>query len=235
MDGELRSATWPTVSRGCTVLVPVGSIEQHGPHLPLDTDSVIAAAVAERVAASLTEGQPSAGRFVVAPTVVYGASGEHQSFAGTSSIGSDVLRLLIVELVRSMRTWARRLILVNGHGGNAAALSSAVRTLLAEGHEVSWHACKGRAVDAHAGYSETSLMLHLDPGRVRRDLMVPGNTRPLAALMPAMREAGVEAVAPNGVLGDPVGATPEEGERVLSAMVRAMVVDVLEAGLVATS
>jgi mycofactocin precursor peptide peptidase len=234
MDGELRSATWPTVSRGCTVLVPVGSVEQHGPHLPLDTDSVIAAAVAERVAASLGKAHPHVGRFVVAPTVAYGASGEHQSFAGTSSIGSDVLTLLIVELVRSMRNWARRVVLVNGHGGNAAALKSAVSVLLREGHDVGWHACEARAVDAHAGYTETSLMLYLDPDRVRRDLAVPGNTRSLSALMPAMLEAGVGAVSPNGVLGDPVGATAEEGERVLSAMVRAVAVEVLEEDLVAT-
>src|SRR5664279_4158020 len=109
--------TWPEVGHRPMVLVPVGSIEQHGPHLPLDTDTTIAVAVAEAVADSLYEG------ILVAPALTYGASGEHQSFAGTSSIGSEVLKTVVVELVRSMSTWAGRIIFINAHGGNVAALS----------------------------------------------------------------------------------------------------------------
>lgn len=234
MDSDLRSATWPAVPRGCNVLVPVGSIEQHGPHLPLDTDSVIATAVAEASVLSLARAQPGVGRFVVAPTVTYGASGEHQSFAGTCSIGTDVLHLVILELVRSIRTWAQHVILVNAHGGNVTALDAAVAQLRYEGHMASWQSCEAGIVDAHAGYTETSLMLHLDPGRVRRDLAVAGNRLPLPALMSAMTESGVEAVSSNGVLGDPTGATADEGARVLGAMVRQLVVGVLGEGLAAS-
>jgi len=232
MEQKLRSTTWPTVPGGSTVLVPVGSIEQHGPHLPLDTDSVIATAVAEGAAARLLDAHPHAGRFLVAPTVTYGASGEHQSFAGTTSIGTDVLRLVVVELVRSMRTWAARVVLVNGHGGNVPALEAAVTQLRHEGHDVGWVPCRTETVDLHAGYTETSLMLHLDRARVRLELAVAGNTRSLAALLPAMMQGGVGAVSVNGVLGDPAGASAEEGQRVLGAMVDEVTSAVLEGTLV---
>lgn len=224
---ELRSATWPTVPRGCTVLVPVGSTEQHGPHLPLDTDTVIATAVATAAADELATRLSNRQRFLVAPAIAYGASGEHQSFAGTSSIGTGALALLVVELVRSMRTWASKVVLVNGHGGNVAGLEDAVTQLRHEGHDVVCLPCRTEAVDAHAGYTETSLMLHLDPARVRSGLAVVGNTRTLRALLPVMRQGGVEAVSINGVLGDPVGATAAEGIRVLSAMVRDVVAGVV--------
>ena len=198
------------------VLVPVGSLEQHGPHLPLDTDTAIAVAVATGVAERLGE----AGRQAwVAPAVTYGASGEHQSFAGTSSIGTEALRLVLVELVRSMRSWAERVVLVNGHGGNLDALRSAVDQLVAEGHLVSWAGCATESVDLHAGRTETSLMLHLRPESVRLDLAVAGDTRPLVELLPDLRSGGVASVSANGVLGDPSGASASEGVAVLAAMV----------------
>jgi mycofactocin precursor peptide peptidase len=111
MDGVLAEATWPDAEGARLVLVPVSSLEQHGPHLPLDTDTAIAEAVTQGVAARLHGAW-------VAPALSYGASGEHQSFPGTTSIGSDVLHLVVVELVRSLRTWATRVVLVNAHGGN---------------------------------------------------------------------------------------------------------------------
>lgn len=232
MEHDLRSSTWPTVPRGCTVLVPVGSVEQHGPHLPLDTDTVIATAVAEAAADRLRETHPCAGPFLVAPAVPYGASGEHQSFAGTTSIGTDTLRLVVVELVRSLRTWAGTVVLVNGHGGNASALEAAVGLLREEGHDVGWHPCRTESVDLHAGYTETSLMLHLDPARVRRERAVAGDVRPLAAILPTMLHGGVEAVSPNGVLGDPAGADAYEGRRALQATADEVAAAVLDGAVV---
>ena len=110
----MASATHRPSSERGLVLVPVGSIEQHGPHLPLDTDTTIAVAVADGVAGEL----PGAW---VAPPLSYGSSGEHQSFAGTASIGTEALTQVAVELVRSLRTWADRVVFVNAHGGNLAA------------------------------------------------------------------------------------------------------------------
>ena len=199
------------------VLVPVGSLEQHGPHLPLDTDTTIAVAVARGATEQLSADGRTA---VIAPEVAYGSSGEHQSFAGTSSIGSTVLQHLVVELVRSLRTWATRVVLVNAHGGNAQPLQRAVDQLVAEGHDVAWVACATETVDLHAGRTETSLMLHLRPSSVRLELAEPGCTDPLETILPVMLSEGVAAVSANGVLGDPSGASAAEGDRVLRSMIQ---------------
>jgi mycofactocin precursor peptide peptidase len=203
----LGERVWPEIGGRPTLLVPVGSVEQHGPHLPLDTDTRIAAAVAARAAT---------GALLVAPPVAYGASGEHEGFAGTVSIGHEALRLLLVELGRSASRWAARLVFVNGHGGNVSSVVEAVRLLRYEGRDAAWFACAAGG-DAHAGRTETSLMLALDPTLVRPE-RAPGNTAPLGVLLPAMRAGGVAAVSPNGVLGDPAGASADEGERLLAAM-----------------
>ncbi|MFT4010837.1 MAG: mycofactocin biosynthesis peptidyl-dipeptidase MftE [Nocardioidaceae bacterium] len=208
----LADCTWTDLEDRPVVLVPVGSIEQHGPHLPLDTDTVIA----EATARGITERLPGA---VVAPPLTYTASGEHQGFAGTSSIGSAALVTVVVELVRSLSLWAGRTVFVNAHGGNTAALTTAVGRLVEEGHAVSWVACATEGVDLHAGRTETSLMLHLRPESVRLDRAEPGNRAPLAELWPAMREGGVGAVSANGVLGDPTGASAVEGQQILQELI----------------
>ncbi|NEB00909.1 mycofactocin biosynthesis peptidyl-dipeptidase MftE [Streptomyces sp. SID13726] len=211
---DLAHAVWPEIPPRPLVLVPVGSTEQHGPHLPLDTDSVIARAVADRTARALSSGPVS-----VAPTLPYGASGEHAHFPGTVSIGHEALHTVLVELVRSLSLWAGRVVFVNGHGGNTATLGTAVAQLRTEGHEVAWTGCGVPGGDAHAGRTETSLMLHLAPEAVRLDAAVAGDARPIAALMPDLVAHGVRAVSPSGVLGDPTGASAEEGHRLLDRMV----------------
>jgi creatinine amidohydrolase len=206
---------WPDVTEGALLLVPVGSYEQHGPHLPLDTDATIATAVARGVARALA-GTTSVH---VGQTIAYGASGEHQDFPGTLSIGTDALRIMLVELVRSASTWAARTVFVNGHGGNLDALRLAVGQLRDEGHDAGWAACAGPGGDAHAGHVETSIMLCLAPDRVDLTRARAGNREPLDRLMPTLVAQGVRAVAPNGVLGDPTGATAEAGADLLAAMV----------------
>jgi creatinine amidohydrolase len=199
------------------VLVPVGSVEQHGPHLPLDTDTRIAEAVARGAAARLGAGT------LVAPAVAFGASGEHEGFPGTMSIGLDAMRSVLVELGRSAGRWARRLVFVNGHGGNVAALRAAVELLLSEGRDARWYGCTPPfGSDAHAGRAETSLLLALAPDTVRLGLAEAGNTAPLSELMPALRTGGLAAVTENGVLGDPSGADAAEGAAMLDAMVDAL-------------
>ena len=214
---RLAQATSPEATGACLVLVPVGSVEQHGPHLPLETDTIIATAVATATAVRLG-GQPVG--VWVAPALTYGSSGEHQSFAGTCSIGTEALALVVVELVRSLRTWTPRVVLVNGHGGNLTALRAAVEQLTAEGHDVDWVACATEDVDLHAGRTETSLLLHLCPERVRLDLAVAGDCRPLTEILPALMSGGIAAVSANGVLGDPAGASAAEGAAALETMVR---------------
>lgn len=199
------------------LIIPVGSTEQHGPHLPLDTDTRIATAVAREVLEQLDDG--SAGAWMVAPAVPYGASGEHEGFPGTVSIGTAALQSLLVEYGRSASSWASRLVYVNGHGGNVEALAAAVALLRQEGRDVGWVPCIAAGADAHAGHTETSVLLHISPGDVWTDDLAAGNTAPLAELMPAMRSGGIAAVSEVGVLGDPTTATAAEGERIFAEMV----------------
>jgi creatinine amidohydrolase len=170
----------------------------------------VAVALAERLAAA----RPDA---VVAPALPYGSSGEHAGFAGTLSIGQRALEAVVVELVRSADDFAG-VVLVSGHAGNAGPLGRAVATVRAEGRRaLAWlPAVPGG--DAHAGRTETSLLLALVPASVRLDEAEPGDTRPLAEVMPELRSGGVAAVSPNGVLGDPRGASAAEGERLLAAL-----------------
>lgn len=210
---RLANRTWTQVADRPRplVLVPVGSTEQHGPHLPLDTDLRIATEVATRVVR---------GSEMVAPPIAYGASGEHAAFPGTLSIGHEALHAVLVELGRSAAGWVHRLVFVNGHGGNLPTVPGAVRQLRAEGRDVAWFGCAVPGGDAHAGHTETSIMMALDPASVRGNALVVGNTDPLADLMPALVEGGVAAVSPNGVLGDPRAASAANGEILLAEMVR---------------
>ena len=214
----LGRATWTEIDRSPprVLLVPVGSCEQHGPHLPLDTDTRVAVALADAVAADRTD-------TAVAPAVAYGASGEHQSFPGTLSIGAEALTTLLVELARSAfpapaAAGAHRLVFVNGHGGNTWAVRRAVEVAVHEGRPVSSWAPAVVDGDAHAGRTETSLLLALVPDLVRPDRPV-GATDPVGELADRMREDGVAAVSANGVLGDARGASAEHGREVLAGLV----------------
>ena len=212
---ELAGATWPQVeATGARMVlaVPLGTLEQHGPHLPLDTDTRIAAAVVAGLAARGVG-------VTVAPAVAYGASGEHADFPGTLLIGHEVLADLLVELVRSARRSFAGVVFVNAHGGNEEALVSAQRRGAAEGDDVLvWRATTAGG-DAHAGRTETSLLLAIDPAVVRLKLAEPGCTEPLATLLPRLRAEGVRPVSSNGVLGDPTGASVGEGRALLDALV----------------
>jgi mycofactocin precursor peptide peptidase len=205
---QLGSLTSPEVAMraaaGAVLAVPVGSTEQHGPHLPLTTDADLAVALCHQLGAQLDSS------VVVAPPIFYGSSGEHEGFAGTISIGQEATELLLTELGRSATRTFSRVLLVSTHGGNTEAVRRAVARLRAESRDVSvwfprWHG------DAHAGRAETSLQLALTPDAVRLDRAEAGNTTPIAELMPALRATAVHGVSPNGVLGDPAGASAAEG------------------------
>ena len=210
--GELGACTSGQVSGATpTLIVPVGSTEQHGPHLPLDTDTRIASAVAADVAAQLG--------LVVAPPIAYGSSGEHQGFAGTVSIGTAALQAVLVEYGRSASDWARRVLFVNGHGGNVDALRVAVALLRTEDRDAAWWTPSASGADAHAGHTETSVLLHLSPHLVRTTESRTGNTEALVDLMPRLRAGGIRAVSDSGVLGDPTTATAADGARLFAGMV----------------
>ena len=198
------------------LVVPLGSHEQHGAHLPHTTDSVIISAVVEAACA----GRDAA--VTIGPTLGITASDEHTGFPGTLSIGTELTAATIVAIVRSAG-WSRGVLFANGHGGNADALAIAAEEL--DGSETPhdvWSLPFYDGADLHAGLTETSVMLHLRPDLVRMDLAAAGNTSPAGELMDAMRSGGVRAVSPNGVLGDPTGATERHGRSVFGMWVTSL-------------
>jgi creatinine amidohydrolase len=192
------------------VVVPLGSCEQHGPHLPLGTDTFVAGALAARLADRCPD-------VVVAPPVGVSASGEHAGFPGTLSIGTAATAALLLELVRSA-DWAAGVIILNAHGGNADAVERATATMRAEGRNVLAWSPRPPGGDAHAGHTETSLMLAIDARLVAMHLARPGETRPLADIAEELRLRGVGAVSASGVLGDPTDATLEAGRTLLELL-----------------
>jgi mycofactocin precursor peptide peptidase len=213
---RLAGAIWPDLPERPLLLVPLGAVEQHGHHLPLATDTTVACAVAEAAVDDLDGA-------LLAPALAYGASGEHEDFPGTVSIGTEALTGLLVEYGRSACRWAGRLVLVNGHGGNLDALRAAGARLRGEGRDVAWFACGVPDGDAHAGRTETSLMLHVEPEFVLVDRAVAGETAPIADLLPRLRAEGILGVSATGVLGDPAGASAEEGAALLAGLAARLV------------
>jgi creatinine amidohydrolase len=209
---DLARHVWPELAGiRPLLLVPVGSTEQHGPHLPLGTDTIIAAALAE----AISQARPGV---LVAPAIAIGASGEHREFPGTLSIGTEVLIEVLVETVRSARSWTRGVVFVSGHGGNAEALGRAVERSRGEGDEVCVVTASSSDADLHAGRAETSLLLFLSAALVREEAAVAGATGSLSELIAELRVGGVAALSESGVLGDPTGASATEGEHRFAEM-----------------
>lgn len=218
MGRRLAELTWPETGSGSLLVVATGSCEQHGPHLPFDTDTRIAEALVAGLARRFAQ-------VTVAPSLGISASGEHQSFPGTLSLGSEVFADVVVELCRSALPVGQAapgpfngVLFVNGHGGNVAAFSHACELLRSEGRDVrAWHPVVPGG-DSHAGATETSLMLHLCPDRVRTDRLEVGSTRRWREIGALVMEQGLAAVTHNGILGDPRSATAAEGARLFATL-----------------
>lgn len=199
---------------------PIGSCEQHGPHLPLDTDTRIAMALCDGLAAANN-------RVLIGPAITISASDEHDGFAGTLSIGTAVLTTVIVELVRSAK-WAAGVVLVNGHGGNAQAVHVAITDLRSEQRLVTawWPRLDDYSesnCDSHAGRTETSLLLAIAPETVHMEHAEVGTIALLTDILDELRSHGVAAVSANGVLGDPRKASSEHGREVLAILTNQLV------------
>lgn len=216
MTHRLGAVTWTdlwNLAPRPIIAIPVGSCEQHGPHLPLDTDTRVAVALAEGLAGSFDPGD-----VLIGPLLGVTSSGEHAGFPGTLSIGAEVLEQMIIELVRSA-DWSAGVVLVNGHGGNARPVQRATNKLLGEGRRVLAWWPQIRDGDAHAGETETSMMLAIAPTLVRLSRAEPGRPEPIAELIDEVRAGGVRAVSPNGILGDPRGATVNHGKALLTRLI----------------
>ncbi len=208
----LAELTWTeiaSIAPASLLAVPVGSTEQHGPHLPLGTDTAIASELCERLASKRAD-------VVIGPALCYTASGEHAGFPGTLSVGNRVLRDVLVEVGRSADAFGG-LLFVSAHGGNAGALRIAVGTLTGESRNVrGWCPPLPPGADAHAGRVETSVIMALRPDLVG---CVPpasdGCELPLAEVISALRRLGVRSVSANGVLGNPEASSGDLGEGIL--------------------
>ena len=199
-------------SHSIVLVLPLGSFEQHGPHLPLDTDTIIIDAV---IAQALHDSQLKADSFMVAPTIAISASDEHAGFPGTLSTGSAALADSVVAICRSA-SWTQGICIVNGHGGNTDALASITSALTYENIRHSmWSLPSYEGADMHAGHTETSVMLHVAPAKVQTDLIEAGTVGDASSLVAQMRTSGVAGVSANGVLGNPTTATSEHGVAVM--------------------
>ncbi len=214
------------------VLVPLGAFEQHGPHLPLDTDALIADAVAHRVARRV-------GECAVLPCIPIGASSHHLAFPGTASLSDRTLGSVLVEVIESLLSHGfRAAYLVTGHAGNVGAMAGAWAELNPDdrGRVVSfddWPAQRAAVhevaetklnldrelVGTHGGHFETSILLAIAPDRVDMAAAVPGHVGPATEASAKLRSEGMAALSPVGIIGDPRGATAEAGEHYLDALV----------------
>jgi len=227
---RLAVMTWREAGErleACDVaLLPVGAVEQHGPHLTLDTDLFHADRVCRDVALACGEPYP-----VVLPAIPFGVSYHHDDFPGTISVSAETLGRYVFEVGRSIaHQGIRKLVIVNGHGGNAPALQTAAQRIhrktgmfvcvdTGETSDADVAEIAETPGDIHAGEIETSEALYLRPDDVRE--LRPGLSVPRFAVE-ALDEGGPRSVpwfsrtsrfSAEGVLGDPSRATVEKGRR----------------------
>lgn len=208
------------IPRGQRILIlPLGSWEQHGPHLPLDTDSVIISRV---VNDSITHASINSDHYVCAPLLPITASDEHAGFVGGLSTGTEALVSAVVSICRSAMSWVAGIIIVNGHGGNYDALQHIASALQFENtvHSI-WSLPSYAEGDMHAGHTETSLMMHIAPTMIRTEHIA--GLQVTQATVDELRTKGVAGVSLSGVLGNPGTATPEHGRQVLHMYVESLV------------
>jgi creatinine amidohydrolase len=241
----LAELSWPeikdAVRQGAAVILPVGSTEQHGPHLPLMVDFALADAIAREAAAEMAAELP----VVVAPVLPFGCAHYHMDFAGTIDLPTDVFCATLEAVVGSLvHHGFGRIMVLNGHGGNHGPAGVAVRNIHAKSgvaialssywqlasEEIGAIRQSGPGGVSHACELETSLMLHYFPHLVRREHFarhIPDIDRHWHAvdmfdgervsIMESMR-----AYAPTGVLGDPTLASARKGAQFRAAIVQSL-------------
>lgn len=240
---KLEELTWPEVRELLasgevdTVIIAVGSTEQHGRHLPLATDAALAEAIGERLARRL-------GKALLAPTIRVGCSEHHMAFPGTISVSSDTLAALVSDYVASLaRHGFKNIVIVPTHGGNFGPLAAVMNKLQSAHPQVnivgytdlghlmgvlaSASATFGVTTEesgGHSGESETSLMLALRPDLVKMERAVRGYVEALPEAEVAARvfAEGIGALSPDGVLGDARLGTAEKGRVYLERTAEAL-------------
>jgi creatinine amidohydrolase len=233
--GELTFQDAARAIRETSILcLPLGAIEQHGPHLPLNTDVIIAEALTGR----LLERWGEDFDLWQLPTLSVGLSREHDWAAGTLSLSiqgfASYVRDFAGTMVRTLP--ARNLAIVNGHGGNRGILENLLHELRGDFglnavvlHPFDLAGADPAAADVHGGKGETSVMLALAPARVRQDRIGSGGPPDPKAAQALIVERGATwgwrsddaRIARDGIIGDPTGATAELGAALIDRMVAA--------------
>jgi creatinine amidohydrolase/Fe(II)-dependent formamide hydrolase-like protein len=235
--GEL---TWPDAQQRFkevdVAILPVGAIEQHGPHLPLDTDAFDADYLARKVAEACSRPRP-----FVLPLVPYGVSYHHEDFAGTISLTNDTLARMVYDIgMSAARNGIQKLLIINGHGGNDPTLNYAAQTINRDSHifvavdtgETSDIDIDGMAEthnDVHAGEIETSTTLAIRPHLVKMELAKNNVPEFSSRYLNFSSKRGVSwhaytnKITDNGVMGDPTKATVEKGEKMWQVMIEHLV------------
>jgi creatinine amidohydrolase/Fe(II)-dependent formamide hydrolase-like protein len=218
------------------VLIPLGALEQHGPHLPLATDTIIAEAVADVVSRRLPN-------LVVAPCLPVGCSDHHLSFPGTASISKEVASAYLVSVTRTLLSHGfQNAYLFSGHAGNIPAMKEAANSLAGEtlgrvaafvdwpGQRRAMHewaraelGMSPERIGSHAGHFETSIMLYLRPELVDVAAAPEGFIGSSREASERMKRDGIEAVSAAGVIGDPRDASAAAGVGYLEVLVSSLV------------
>ncbi len=217
-------------------LLPVGAIEQHGPHLPLDTDAFDANYLAQRVAEACSEPKP-----LVLPVIPYGVSYHHDEFKGTVSISNDTLSHLVYEIgLSAARNGIKKLVIINAHGGNSPALNFAAQMINKDTHifvcvdtgetsDVDIYEITQTPNDVHAGEIETSTSLAVRPQLVQMEkaskLIPQFSSRYLnfTSKRGVLWYAYTKKISNSGVMGDPTKASAEKGRKIWKIMIAHLV------------
>jgi creatinine amidohydrolase len=236
---ELRAPEIGTRLTASSIVVqPLGAVEQHGPHLPFDTDLVVAAEVSDAAVAECGDETDC----WLLPPLAYTKSNEHAWSAGTIWLSATTLLSVVDDIGRSVSLLpARKLVFVNGHGGNSALLNVACRELRLKYGLMTFLAHPGFPVDqggtapagelgmgVHGGTDETSLMLHLRPERVDMAAAVRNVPEWLAGNQHVRFGGRVsfgwlsDDFGPQGLIGDPTAATAERGKELFEAAVHGL-------------
>jgi creatinine amidohydrolase len=236
--GALRSADFHRLDPArCVAVLPLGATEQHGPHLPLDVDRLLAESMVHGAVQRLQPGTP----VLVLPTLSVGLSTEHVAFAGTLTLSSETALRVLVELGQSVsRAGVRKLLMFNAHGGHVSLMDLAARDLRAHGLTV-FHTSYEQlplgaamaAFDAverrhgvHAGEVETSMMLALAPQQVRMDLAQAAESSAIGRVQsaPLLGQGHsrlgwhVQDLHPSGAVGHAERADAPRGQALLEAI-----------------
>ncbi len=232
--------TWPELELKLkamdVALLPVGATEQHGPHLPVDTDTFDADYLARCVAEACSNPKP-----LVLPTVSYGVSYHHEDFAGTISVNNQTLANLVYDIgMSAARNGIKKLVIINGHGGNSPTLNYAAQMInrdarifvcvdTGETSDVDINSFIETPNDVHAGEIETSTSLAVRPHLVNTDLLHASVPEFSSRYLNFTSRRGVlwyaftHKISPNGVMGDPTKANVKKGKKIWEIMIAHLV------------